>query len=409
MSSDALALAVRGVSKRYRLKGGGATTLGEAASQWLRAPLRRRRGRDLEALADVSFELRRGEALGIVGRNGAGKSTLLKIISRVTPPTSGEVHLWGRVGSLLEVETGFHPELTGRENVYLKGAVLGMRRREIAAVFDQIVAFSGVEEFLETPVKRYSSGMRVRLGFAVAAHLRTEILLIDEVLAVGDLEFQQRCLGRMDELSRGEGRTVIFVSHQMRLIEAACTRAVHLDGGRIVRDGPVDQVVRHYENQSAGRESFRVRSDELEWCGIRNRSQLGRLRADQDLDLLLGFSTGARGMTSLHVDLAVKNERNEIVVHIRSPFVTPALDLEPHSSVDIRVRIESPHLVPGHYFLDVYAFAPGDRVVLWVENVDALIVGAGAYFGRTEMLPAVRAPVIPPYSITIERSEARSP
>jgi lipopolysaccharide transport system ATP-binding protein len=198
----------------------------------------------------VSLEVPRGQVLGVIGRNGAGKSTLLKILSRITRPTLGAADLYGRVGSLLEVGTGFHPELTGRENILLNGAILGMRRAEVLANFDAIVAFSGVERFLDTPVKRYSSGMYVRLAFAVAAHLTTDILFVDEVLAVGDAEFQRKCLDKMRSVV-GDGRTILFVSHNMAAVKSLCHRAVLFEGGRIVRDGAVDGVVDAY--LSAGR------------------------------------------------------------------------------------------------------------------------------------------------------------
>ena len=189
------------------------------------------------ALKDVSFEVQEGEVLGIIGRNGAGKSTLLKILSRIIEPTSGRVTLRGRVASLLEVGTGFHPELTGRENIFLNGAVLGMSRAEIRKKFDEIVAFAEIEKFLDTPVKRYSSGMYVRLAFAVAAHLEPEILIVDEVLAVGDAEFQKKCLGKMDEVSRRDGRTVLFVSHNMGVVTSLCPRVIWLDRGSVQAEG----------------------------------------------------------------------------------------------------------------------------------------------------------------------------
>jgi lipopolysaccharide transport system ATP-binding protein len=198
------------------------------------------------ALGDVNFEIQRGEVVGIIGRNGAGKSTLLKILSRITEPTEGRVLLRGRVGSLLEVGTGFSAELTGRENIYLNGAILGMTRREIAKKFDEIVAFAEVERFLDTPVKRYSSGMYVRLGFAVAAHLEPDILIVDEVLAVGDTDFQQKCLGKMDDVSRREGRTVLLVSHNMGVIHKLCPTSIWLDHGRIRWFGETAEVIRDY-------------------------------------------------------------------------------------------------------------------------------------------------------------------
>ena len=198
------------------------------------------------ALRDVSFEVQRGEVLGIIGRNGAGKSTLLKILSRVAEPTAGRIVMDDHVSSLLEVGTGFHPELTGRENVYLNGTILGMTKREVARKFDQIVEFSGVGRFLDTPVKRYSSGMKVRLAFAVAAHLEPEILIVDEVLAVGDAEFQSKCLGKMRDVTTAGGRTVLFVSHNMSSMRQLCTRAIWLRDGRLERDGPVDEVIDAY-------------------------------------------------------------------------------------------------------------------------------------------------------------------
>jgi lipopolysaccharide transport system ATP-binding protein len=198
------------------------------------------------ALKDIGFEIRQGEAVGIIGRNGAGKSTLLKILSRITEPTSGRVEIRGRVSSLLEVGTGFHPELTGRENIFLNGAVLGMSRFEIRKKFGEIVDFAGVEQFLDTPVKRYSSGMYLRLAFAIAAHLEPEILVVDEVLAVGDAEFQKKCLGKMDEVSKAEGRTVLFVSHNMSLISSICESAYWIDRGRLVEKGRASEVIASY-------------------------------------------------------------------------------------------------------------------------------------------------------------------
>ncbi|HEX3560927.1 MAG TPA: polysaccharide ABC transporter ATP-binding protein [Pyrinomonadaceae bacterium] len=245
---------IENVSKRYRIGGllpGYEFTLREVVGLALAAPLKRlRRGegsryQTLWALKGVSLEVRKGELIGVIGHNGAGKSTLLKILSRVTRPTTGEVELYGRVGSLLEVGTGFHPDLTGRENVYLNGAVLGMKRAEIARKFDEIVAFSELEKFIETPVKFYSSGMYVRLAFSVAAHLEPEILIMDEVLAVGDAAFQQKCLDKMRDIRR-QGRTIFFVSHNMPAVTRLCKRVVLLEQGRIVADGPVQEVVNHY-------------------------------------------------------------------------------------------------------------------------------------------------------------------
>jgi lipopolysaccharide transport system ATP-binding protein len=249
---------VEHLSKQYRIGAravqGGAVryvTLRESLAEVLRAPFRRlwRNGRPVAetiwALNDVSFTVMPGEVIGIIGRSGSGKSTLLKVLSRITEPTSGRVELYGRVTSLLEVGTGFHPDLTGRENVYLNGAILGMRRREIEQKFDEIVAFAEVERFLDTPVKHYSSGMYLRLAFAVGAHLNPDILIVDEVLAVGDASFQLKCLGKMDEVSR-DGRTVVLVSHDMSTIAQTCHSAVLLQEGQVNRIGPAKEVVDHY-------------------------------------------------------------------------------------------------------------------------------------------------------------------
>jgi lipopolysaccharide transport system ATP-binding protein len=249
------------VSKRFRLGVRGhrsyhtlrdsLVTAARSVGRWATGALRRAEPQTVEsadalwAVKDVSFDVRPGEVIGVVGGNGAGKSTLLKLMSRITSPTDGEIQLRGRVGSLLEVGTGFHPELTGRENVFLNGSILGMSRREIERKFNEIVAFAEVEKFLDTPVKRYSSGMYVRLAFAVAAHLEPEVLLVDEVLAVGDMAFQRKCLGKMGQVSR-QGRTILFVSHNMTAVKTLCTRAVLFEGGRLVADGDVDGVVDRY-------------------------------------------------------------------------------------------------------------------------------------------------------------------
>lgn len=247
MHGTEIAISVRGLSKSYTIEHQHerSATLSEQLLKRARRGFRRIEKETFWALQDVSFDIHQGDVVGIVGRNGAGKSTLLKILSRITEPTAGEVDLYGSVGSLLEVGTGFHPELTGRENVFLNGAILGMNRREIARQFDAIVDFAGIAQFLDTPVKRYSSGMYVRLAFAVAAHLSTDILLVDEVLAVGDTEFQKKCLGKIKDVAHS-GRTVIFVSHHMQSVSVLCTKAMYLEKGRLVYSGEVPVAIDHY-------------------------------------------------------------------------------------------------------------------------------------------------------------------
>ena len=249
------------ISKQYRLGSIGTKTLANDFKRWLysiqgkedpflkigEANDRSQKGGSeyVWALKDINFEIQEGEVIGIIGKNGAGKSTLLKILSRVTAPTTGQITIHGRMASLLEVGTGFHPELTGRENVFLNGAIMGMTKTEIKKKFDEIVDFSGVERYIDTPVKRYSSGMYVRLAFAVAAHLEPEILIVDEVLAVGDAEFQKKCLGKMKDVS-GQGRTVLFVSHNMGAIQSLCSRSIYLKNGTIQQTGDTDKIINHY-------------------------------------------------------------------------------------------------------------------------------------------------------------------
>ena len=291
---------VENVSKQYRLGLIGAGTLREDLQRWWHRTrndepwkvgdavrTQAGNGNRIWALRDVDFRIETGEVVGLVGENGAGKSTLLKILSRITMPTKGRIELHGRVGSLLEVGTGFHPELTGRENVFLNGAILGMTRSEIQRKFDDIVEFSGVERFMDTPVKRYSSGMRVRLAFAIAAHLEPEILLVDEVLAVGDAAFQKRCLGKLDEVSK-EGRTVIFVSHHMSAVATLCKRAILLKDGQVLMDGPAAETIDSYlsSNPSSGPRYGEVRfasssdADPFQLLAVRTRSIDGDVRSD---------------------------------------------------------------------------------------------------------------------------------
>src|ERR1700722_8857884 len=259
------AITIENLGKRYtvghrRANGDGLRHAIENAMRspltWLRSGQKQRlQQADFWALKDVSLQIKQGEVVGIIGRNGAGKSTLLKILSRITVPTEGRIRIDGRIASLLEVGTGFHQELTGRENIFLNGAILGMSRAEIRRKFDEIVAFSEVEEFLDTPVKRYSSGMYIRLAFAVAAHLEPEILIVDEVLAVGDTAFQKKCLGKMGSFAQS-GRTVLFVSHNMEAVRTLCQRAVWLKGGRLHKDGKADEILEDYFHSTSNELSF---------------------------------------------------------------------------------------------------------------------------------------------------------
>lgn len=302
-----IAIRAEGLSKRYRLgEHSGYGSIREDLSTAFRRLFslgeRRKDPRNLWALEDVSFELRQGEALGIIGRNGAGKSTLLKLLSRITEPTRGRAEIRGRVGSLLEVGTGFHPELTGRENIFLNGTILGMRRNEIARKFDEIVEFAEVARFVDTPVKRYSSGMYLRLAFSVAAHLEPEILLVDEVLAVGDVAFQKKCLGRMNEFAQ-QGRTVVFVSHTLAMIKQLCHQCIRLESGRLVDSGDSQRVVDDYVKVLYGSGEGRDIEEQIAQLSEDAAFRLRSLRVVQDGEPAFTLSNGKAIRLEIEYDL----------------------------------------------------------------------------------------------------------
>ena len=344
-------ISVAGLGKQYTINAGRPRyeTIRETLANLFRAKRKETLARDLWALRDVSFSVEPGEVVGIVGRNGAGKSTLLKILSRVTDPTLGEIELRGRVGSLLEVGTGFHWELTGRENIYLNGAILGMRRREIQRKFDEIVAFAELEEFIDTPVKHYSSGMYMRLAFAVASTLEPEILLVDEVLAVGDLEFQKKCLGKMEDVAK-EGRTVIFVSHNMAAVRTLCRRGIYLDQGRVVFDGDIGDAVTRYVSTVSDAASdtwHRSAPDHGAFLIVTISAKL----EGHSLKLLIESKSLKRHKPAfLAVDIS---EPSGAVIMQALPqlegFIRP--EDSPHK---IEVKIDLPPLIPGIYRAGVW-------------------------------------------------------
>jgi lipopolysaccharide transport system ATP-binding protein len=354
-------------------------TLRDAVAAGLRAPLHwlRRNGKSpgneseeiIWALREISFDIKRGEAVGVIGRNGAGKSTLLKVLSRITEPTEGCARVYGRVGSLLEVGTGFHPELTGRDNIYLNGAILGMRRAEIARKFDEIVAFAEIERFLDTPVKRYSSGMYVRLAFAVAAHLEPEILVVDEVLAVGDLAFQKKCLGKMEDVTYG-GRTVLFVSHNMNAVQRLCSSCMMLDQGQLVAYGDTAEVIVRYLTTGAGTVSA------ASWIDLTRMSRRGTGRArftaiwyasddesvefqpyaDGPLDVSLAITSDS-SRTVGSIALTLYDEYGTKLVNADTISLGQGIALQEGDNI-IRLRIRNLHLNPGIYAIGLWVADP---------------------------------------------------
>jgi lipopolysaccharide transport system ATP-binding protein len=387
----------RGVGKQYRIGAARVAygTLREALTGAARAPFTRRARRGAEesiwALRDVSFEVQPGEVVGFIGRNGAGKSTLLKILSRITEPTVGRVELYGRVGSLLEVGTGFHPELTGRENVYLNGAILGMSRREIAAKFDEIVAFAEMEKFLDTPVKHYSSGMYTRLAFAVAAHLEPEILIVDEVLAVGDAQFQKKCLGKMEEV-RHHGRTVLFVSHQLSAVEKICSRALVIRAGGVAFEGDTQSAIKHYlsDLDATARASDlalarRSGSGELRLTGFSVEDAAGApapvVFSGQDAVFVLDFEAEAgANLRDVSVGFSVHTPLGETLTVLYSDYAGVTFPSVPGVG-QFRCRVKDFPYSTGRYYVGARVLANG-REVDWPQDyVGCVDVEEGDYYG----------------------------
>jgi lipopolysaccharide transport system ATP-binding protein len=375
------AIRIRDLGKRYQLdKSGRPSTLHEWAEKWMKAPLGSLFGGGahtdtLWALRHVSLEVPHGCAIGIIGRNGAGKSTLLKILSRITRPSEGQVDICGRVGSLLEVGTGFHPELTGRENTFLNGALLGMRKAEILRKFDAIVDFADVERFLDTPVKYYSSGMYMRLAFAIAAHLEPEILIVDEVLAVGDLDFQKKCLGKMDDVTKS-GRTVLFVSHNLQAISRLCSTAICLDHGQLTYAGPVGAAIEHYHQQSARDVDERAAEKRRRGSGeVRLRNvQTIRPSWKPDEPKMVEFQLHriAPHVRKVSLSCRILNSAGTMLVQCDSRLMGVEFDLDKENGG--RFALSTPWLPPGDYWVDLSVTLPGSGLLDHFERACQLRV-----------------------------------
>jgi len=400
---------VENLSKQYRLGAVGTGTLSHDLNRfWAKirgkedpylkigeSNDRTRKGESqyVWALKDINFEVKRGEVLGVIGRNGAGKSTLLKILSQITRPTTGSVKMKGRVGSLLEVGTGFHPDLTGRENVYINGAILGMRKWEIDRKLDEIIDFAGVERYIDTPVKRYSSGMMVRLGFSVAAHLEPEILIVDEVLAVGDAEFQKKCLGKMGEVSKNDGRTILFVSHNLAAVKTLCTRGIVMEHGQLKLHADVEQCAAYYLNGSEEAKktvktfdsSYEKEKFKLVEINIRNEnSDLSDvIREDLPIELETRLAFNHDEAHRYHLTYHLHNEVGEALFSFSNAGTEEVKNGENRMVCTFPTRF----FQPGTFYLSIFIVEDGRQAIFSEKDIFSFTVidgerKIGAYMGR---------------------------
>jgi lipopolysaccharide transport system ATP-binding protein len=417
MSGEA-AIEVKGLGKRFEIGAadGGYMLLTEQITERLRRRGRRPKTHEFWALQDVDFEVQQGETFGVIGHNGAGKSTLLKILSRITPPTIGEARLRGRVGALLEVGTGFHPELTGRENVFLNGAILSMRRAEIQQRFDEIVEFADIGPFLDTPVKRYSSGMQLRLAFSVAAHLEPEILIVDEVLSVGDMAFQQKCLDRMEGASR-EGRTIVFISHDLAAVRGLCDRALLLSQGKVSAIGGVSEVIDGYVGEverdlarSLRERENRDGSGELRFVDMRlerDGKAIDSPTSGESVDFVLNYETGRKeqfrtvsfGMTVFSL------EDSTPLLNLSSDTAGAVFRDVPYQG-EARCRLHNCPLPAGQYFMSIWADRAGEMLD-GVNRAFEMTVSDGDFYGSGRQPHPDHRTVLVPHDWSV--SEASAP
>ncbi|MGR7812013.1 ABC transporter ATP-binding protein [Lacinutrix undariae] len=398
-------LKAENISKQYRLGVVGTGTISHDLNRWW-ASLRGKEDPYLKvgavndrstkaesdyvwALKAINFEVQQGEVLGIIGKNGAGKSTLLKILSRVTIPTTGEIKTKGRIASLLEVGTGFHPELTGRENMYLNGAILGMTKAEIKAKEQEIIEFSGCERYVDTPTKRYSSGMRVRLAFAVAAFLEPDILVVDEVLAVGDAEFQKKAIGKMQDISKGDGRTVLFVSHNMAAVKNLCTRAIVLEHGVSVYEGGTDEAVDFYLSQNKKGEVantlFPISCNDLELDLVtifdEKESKVSTLILGANYFISVKLSNGLNEK-KINIRLQVYDQDESLITTLNTFHTNDSYDLKRNESITALCFLEKLSIAPGEYFLGVEILDLNERKLLFTsDHLLQFFIEAGDYYG----------------------------
>ena len=416
---------VENLSKQYRLGNVGLGTISHDVNRWYQTTIRRREDPYLKigdandrsvkgeseyvwALRDINFEVKQGEVLGIIGRNGAGKSTLLKILSRTTSPTTGQIKMKGRVASLLEVGTGFHPELTGRENIFLNGAILGMTKNEIKSKFDEIVDFAGVERYVDTPVKRYSSGMYVRLAFAVAAHLEPEILIVDEVLAVGDAEFQKKALGKMKDVSRNDGRTVLFVSHNMTAIQNLCHSAILLSNGTIREIGKTGNIINRYFTSKKNKGSVlseikqRKGNGNLQFISGNiktiNSSIYNAVDSFSEVVIELEFKTKENYIiNNARIDIGINNILGDRIAWLSSDTIGSRPDLS-YGKLDF--HISNFPLAPGDYNCNLYCEI-NNEVADWVGDVMEFSVVEKDYYLSGKKVPSNQGDILLKYKVVI--------
>lgn len=400
-----IVLDIENVSKQYRLGEVGTGTLSNDLKRWWFSvrgkedPFlkigetndRTQKGESdyVWALRDINFQVEQGQAVGIIGRNGAGKSTLLKLLSRVTKPTTGTIKYKGRIASLLEVGTGFHPEMTGRENIYLNGAILGMTRSEISRKFDEIVDFAGVERYIDTPVKRYSSGMYVRLAFAVAAHLESEILIVDEVLAVGDAEFQKKCLGKMGDVSKGEGRTILFVSHNLASVKTLCTNGIYLKNGVLEMQDDVEKVLNNYRNEYMNtdvpkKELFSNKFIEVTEISLKNENGTKELTVGDKLFLDLAFNCKIKNR-SVAFSFKVYNTEDTLLFEGFVPFANN--NDSKIKEYNIKIALAESFLNSGDYFISIVFAENQQELLLKIDRgitftIEENFSGSGKYLRR---------------------------
>ncbi|TYC17017.1 ABC transporter ATP-binding protein [Bizionia gelidisalsuginis] len=409
MTSSNIILKVENISKQYRLGLVGTGTISHDLNRWWS----RVRGKDdpylkvgevndrstkgsseyVWALQDINFEVKRGEVLGIIGKNGAGKSTLLKILSKVTSPTTGEIKTRGRIASLLEVGTGFHGEMTGRENIFLNGAILGMTKKEIANKIDEIIAFSGCERYIDTPVKRYSSGMTVRLAFAVAAFLEPEILVIDEVLAVGDAEFQKKAIGKMQDISRGEGRTVIFVSHNMAAVKSLCTRAVVLEYGETLFEGATKDAIEYYLESSKNdfsQATFKDRKGnglvKIKGVNVFGKEEDSKPQTGKPFTIRFELeNANIIKLNDIEFDIRIDDNLGQRVSWLSSQLLEKKYSKDKAISI-IEFTMNSLQLNNGVYYVTTHIMVKNE-VADWVQNAFSFDVEKGDYYGNNVDVP----------------------